>query len=56
MNILGSTVDYYSLLGVKRGALPAEIKNGFRRMVFQYHPDRNPNDRAAGDSNSGPAG
>ena len=44
---MDSTADYYSLLGVKRGASPAEIKNAFRRMVFQYHPDRNPNDRAA---------
>jgi len=44
---LDSTVDYYSLLGVKWGASPAEIKNGFRKMVFQYHPDRNPHDRAA---------
>ena len=47
MDLLDSTADYYSLLGVKRGASPAEIKNAFRRMVFQYHPDRNPNDRAA---------
>ena len=44
---MDSTVDYYSLLGVKRGASPAEIKNGFRKMVFEYHPDRNPSDRAA---------
>jgi curved DNA-binding protein CbpA len=44
---VGSTADYYSLLGVKRGASPADIKNAFRKLVFQYHPDRNPNDRAA---------
>lgn len=44
---MDSTVDYYSLLGVKRGASPTEIKNAFRKLVFQYHPDRNPNDRAA---------
>ena len=47
MTTLGSTADYYSLLGVKRGASPADIKNEFRKLVFQYHPDRNPNDRAA---------
>jgi curved DNA-binding protein CbpA len=47
VDLLDSTVDYYSLLGVKWGASPAEIKNAFRRMVFQYHPDRNPNDKAA---------
>ena len=44
---MGSTADYYSLLGVKRGASPTDIKNAFRKLVFQYHPDRNPNDRAA---------
>jgi molecular chaperone DnaJ len=44
---LVSTADYYSLLGVKRGASPADIKNAFGKLVFQYHPDRNPNDRAA---------
>ena len=44
---MDSTVDYYSLLDVKRGDSLAEIKNAFRKMVFQYHPDRNPNDRAA---------
>lgn len=44
---MNSTVDYYSLLGVKRGASPTDIKNAFRKLVFQYHPDRNPNDRAA---------
>ena len=47
MTTLSSTADYYSLLGVKRGASPADIKNAFRKLVFQYHPDRNPNDRAA---------
>jgi curved DNA-binding protein CbpA len=44
---LDSTVDYYSLLGVRREDSLAEIKSAFRKMVFQYHPDRNPNDRAA---------
>ena len=44
---MGSTADYYSLLGVKRSASPTDIKNAFRKLVFQYHPDRNPNDRAA---------
>jgi curved DNA-binding protein CbpA len=44
---LGSTADYYSLLGINRDASPTDIKNAFRKLVFQYHPDRNPNDKAA---------
>ena len=30
----------YSVLGVKRDATEEEIKAGWKRMVFQWHPDR----------------
>lgn len=30
----------YSVLNVKRNATTDEIKSGYRRMVFQWHPDR----------------
>lgn len=30
----------YSVLGIKRDATTDEIKSGYRRMVFQWHPDR----------------
>jgi molecular chaperone DnaJ len=39
--------DYYDVLEVARGATDAEIKKAFRRLAIQYHPDKNPTDRAA---------
>jgi curved DNA-binding protein CbpA len=40
-------VDFYSLLGLKRNASEAEIKQAYRKMAFRYHPDRNPQDNKA---------
>ena len=39
--------DYYQTLNVKPDALDKEIKQAYRRLARQYHPDVNPGDEAA---------
>ncbi len=38
--------DYYQVLGVARNATAEEIRRAFRKLAFDYHPDRNHEDEA----------
>jgi len=39
--------DYYNILGVSRNSTENEIKQAYRKLARQHHPDVNPGDKSA---------
>jgi hypothetical protein len=50
------TRDHYTVLGVSSTASTAAIRAAYRKLMFEYHPDRNPNEQKEAEAASAQLG
>ncbi len=44
-----ASIDYYEILQIERNSTVEEVKRSYKRLAFEFHPDRNPGNPEAED-------